>query len=362
MTRPREGEHVVEGLFRLYLQQAARRGVLVVNTARVDGDAFTCYGHGLAPFGLELPFRLAVCGRPATFRWCRPSEPLTKLFGFGTVYEFEAEVPLSAVTDGLAVIQPLPGGGGEPLEDQTFCFPLEEPVMPEPERRLRVHGTVEKSSYLVQGASCAWKIRRVLQTHFGREISSFSSVLDWGCGCGRVLQQLGVGPQTGVRGCDVDGDNVSWCREHLPFAAFDATRPDPPLPCEDASFDLVYGISVFTHLGQQDESRWLQELRRVARPGAAVLMSVHGAQAMFHSKPDPAQMDSLCRDGILDVGANAALVGVVEEAQRYRDVFHLPEYVGRVWSRHFELLDILPGFISSIQDLVVMRRSSSTDT
>ena len=50
--------------------------------------------------------------------------------------------------------------------------------------------------------------------------------------------------------------------------------PEPPLPYADDSFDLVYALSVLTHLPVETQRRWLDELARVARDW--VLVSIHG--------------------------------------------------------------------------------------
>ena len=55
---------------------------------------------------------------------------------------------------------------------------------------------------------------------------------------------------------------------------FEVNGPEPPLPYADDSFDLVYALSVLTHLPVETQRRWLEELARVAREW--VLVSIHG--------------------------------------------------------------------------------------
>jgi SAM-dependent methyltransferase len=45
---------------------------------------------------------------------------------------------------------------------------------------------------------------------------------------------------------------------------------------EDESFDLVYALSVFTHLTGDLQIAWRDELRRVLRPGGLLLVTTHG--------------------------------------------------------------------------------------
>ena len=54
----------------------------------------------------------------------------------------------------------------------------------------------------------------------------------------------------------------------MPRSTFEANNALPPLLFPDCAFDLVFAISVFTHLDEQYQLAWLAELRRVAQPGA----------------------------------------------------------------------------------------------
>lgn len=99
-------------------------------------------------------------------------------------------------------------------------------------------------------------------------------VLDFGCGPGRVLRHFA--PEAGTAefwGCDIDLPSVMWLNRHLspPFRVFQNTE-QPTLPLDSNSFDLVYGMSVFTHLNAT-WNPWLMELRRILRPGAYAFLT-----------------------------------------------------------------------------------------
>ncbi len=69
------------------------------------------------------------------------------------------------------------------------------------------------------------------------------ALLDWGCGCGRVLRHWSDVHGTRVCGCDINPRMVDWCNEHLPFAHVVINELKPPLPFGEAEFDLVYAFS-----------------------------------------------------------------------------------------------------------------------
>jgi SAM-dependent methyltransferase len=95
-------------------------------------------------------------------------------------------------------------------------------------------------------------------------------VLDFGCGCGRVARHL-----PGVDGCDYNPALVEWCRENLP-GEFRVNALEPPAPYEEESYDLVYAISVLTHLTERLAEAWVAEWRRILRPGGHLLVTTHG--------------------------------------------------------------------------------------
>ena len=92
-------------------------------------------------------------------------------------------------------------------------------------------------------------------------------LLDAGCGTGRNLVELGfLGPSAGV---DTSPEAVAFCRERglggVQKAELDA------LPFADASFDLIVATDVIEHI--DDDVAVLRELRRVAAPGAQLLIT-----------------------------------------------------------------------------------------
>lgn len=112
----------------------------------------------------------------------------------------------------------------------------------------------------------------------GIDPDAIGSILDFGCGSGRLLAGWHLDdPHRELRGCDTNAGLIAWAEGHLPAAMrFSRTSLDPPLPYAAGSFDLVSVISVFTHLGFTLQERWVAELRRVIAPRGVVLITLHG--------------------------------------------------------------------------------------
>lgn len=111
---------------------------------------------------------------------------------------------------------------------------------------------------------------------FGRTINEFSMVLDFGCGCGRVIRHLKSFKNTKKYGSDCNEDLVSWCKTNLSFGYFTTNLSRPPLEYETDSFDFIYAISVFTHMPENLQLSWIKELPRVLKPDGLILITTHG--------------------------------------------------------------------------------------
>ncbi len=181
------------------------------------------------------------------------------------------------------------------------------------------------------------------------------TLLDWGCGCGRVtthFESLTDGPS--VRGCDIDAEAVDWCNRNLKDGAFLANGLWPPTPYADASLDAVISYSVFTHLSREAQQAWLSEMQRILKPGGLFLASVHGEAAARLHMPD--RVAEIREAGIYDQLPDATLEAFVPQGY-YRAVFQSKEYTQSEWSEWFDILEFNEYGIGAFQDLVVMRKS-----
>jgi SAM-dependent methyltransferase len=160
--------------------------------------------------------------------------------------------------------------------------------MPPPHLIVRVAGTADADWFLEGGRLAAGSIRMALLRH-GRAVEQLEAMLDFGCGCGRVVRHWRALPATAVHGSDRDERAVAWSREHLPFARFERNTLGPPLSYGEESFDLVYALSVFTHLTEELQFAWLAELRRVLRPDGLLLLTTHGAA--YEGRLDVAELE-----------------------------------------------------------------------
>lgn len=222
---------------------------------------------------------------------------------------------------------------------------------------LQVVGAGTESGYLHGGLTTAAGIRGVLDL-LGFSIGDFRRVLDWGCGLGRVVRWFeDVAPGTEFVGTDINEKAVLWCSENIHFGSYLRNGYLPPLPFPDEHFDLIYGISVLTHLPEDYQHAWLAELRRVARPGAIVLLTVH-AEDLAEALPPP-ELQEFRRRGFFYKGAgDANVAGTALEGMPdfYQVAFHSRRYIERIWATFFQPLMYVKHGPMWLQEMAVLQK------
>jgi SAM-dependent methyltransferase len=128
--------------------------------------------------------------------------------------------------------------------------------------RFMVVGGTNLDSFLEGGKKGARLVVDIMARQ-GKNLDQVGKLLDFGCGCGRVIRHLkGCGAQE-ILGCDCNAKAIEWCQRFLDFATFKVNYVDPPLPYPDRMFGLIYAFSIFTHLPEPLQMRWMDEVRRV---------------------------------------------------------------------------------------------------
>jgi len=204
--------------------------------------------------------------------------------------------------------------------------------------------------FIESGTRDAQAIREIVRTN-GPGVRRLDALLDFGCGCGRVLRHWANLPDTRVHGSDFNPYMIDWCRQALPFADFSLNGVAPPLDYGDEAFDLVYAVSVFTHLPEPLQLPWLRELARVVRPGGRLLLSLNGVQQA------EALLDQEQRERF-DAG-NLAVIWADRAGTNACTVFHPGPYRREVFApaAGLEVLAERPDAICNAgQDLLLLQR------
>ena len=230
--------------------------------------------------------------------------------------------------------------------------------------RERVAGTSDEPWFLASGARTVDEWHRALESA-GLRLGDFPVVLDFGCGCGRALRHLAVQVSPGQKlyAVDTDPEAIAWVGENIPGVTAKALEELPPTPLPDRSVDLILSHSVFTHLTEQVQFRWLTDLARILRPGGVLVASFHGKKVINEYCQSmgtivPAETITAIRSLMEAHGFyHAALRTEAEKSfpEYYGAAFHTVEYIAREWTKYFDILGWHPTFALDHQDVLVLR-------
>ena len=197
------------------------------------------------------------------------------------------------------------------------------------------------------GVIGAESIQNILAKN-GLDIARFASILDFGCGCGRLIRQWKRLSGRRIRGTDTNPRMIEWCKRSLRFAEFQRNGNASRLDYADEAFDFIYAISVFTHLTEEMQGFWIDELTRVLNPGGYLYLTVHGRT---RARALPPRERQAFEAGQLVV-VNKRLVGT-----NACSTFHPEKYLRERFSRNLRIVDFIPdGAEDAGQDAVLFRK------
>jgi SAM-dependent methyltransferase len=233
---------------------------------------------------------------------------------------------------------------------QVFGRELRARRSPPEALQVRVAGAAV-GAFHSTGAKVASQIAAILVAN-GRPLVTHSRILDFGAGPGRVTAYIqDLHPSAQLTGSDIDPEAIAWATENLSkVGQFQVNDVAPPAPFADEAFDLIYAISVFTHLPDDLQRVWLADLRRMLRPGGLLLTTKLNAQA--YDLPTDVQTIA-ASEGFVYWGDAAATEGL---PGFYRLAYHSDDYVRREWGRYFEVLHVGAHDLNHTQDAVLLRR------
>lgn len=135
---------------------------------------------------------------------------------------------------------------------------------------------LDYDKYYFDGSdSASWLIERLKKYISFNEIN----ILDWGCGPARIVRHIPelLNNSCSIYGTDYNQKSIIWNRENIQNVNFNLNFSNPPLPYVSNSFDIIYGISIFTHLPEDMHYRWFEELVRVTKNNGIIFLTLHGA-------------------------------------------------------------------------------------
>jgi SAM-dependent methyltransferase len=201
--------------------------------------------------------------------------------------------------------------------------------------------------YYYAGKMIAKDIVNAIETHSC--VSAMENILDFGCGCGRIIRHIGDYTKATLYGSDYNAKLIEWDRQNLPFARFSTNKESPGIPYKDGLFDLVYVISVFTHMKEDVQKIWVQEFARTLKSGGILFFTSHGNRFT----------ELLDSSSFADYNSGKWAYTVRgPEGSNYFSSFFNHIYVEKNMTNDFTFLEHIPGreHTDLLQDIYIMKR------
>lgn len=181
--------------------------------------------------------------------------------------------------------------------------------------------------------------------------SSSGTIYEFGVGCGRIPRHF-IGRGIRFIGSDVDADLVEWCQQNLTDSGnfrYFVNSYNPPVPLENGSIDIVYSISVFTHMDVDAQIDWFNEMHRILRAGG------HLAISILERSPSelPAGIEVRKR---VERNYTRSWIGKGSAPSIYYDTLNTEKYITGLLAGKFDFVDIETKAIRRNQSLILYQR------
>jgi 2-polyprenyl-3-methyl-5-hydroxy-6-metoxy-1,4-benzoquinol methylase len=233
--------------------------------------------------------------------------------------------------------------------------------LPTTEDRENYHGD-RHFDYWLSGLEDYKKITNAAHAT-GIEINQHTRVLDLGCASGRVIRHFASQSSAQVWGCDISENHVTWCNRYLSKSTkvFQNTAL-PHLQISDSYFDIVFAMSVFTHI-ESFETAWLCELDRILKPGGIAYVTIHDENS-WQNMPKDWGVGPAVRNhpDFNEAWINKGFPGDKIVFRWHPDksyssnVFYKQKYIKRVWGKFFTIEQTIPNG-SAYQTVLVLKKN-----
>jgi ubiquinone/menaquinone biosynthesis C-methylase UbiE len=242
-------------------------------------------------------------------------------------------------------------------------------------RKTTASGSIRR--YFTSGMECYVPIV-VMAEKYGLNLREGNlNILDFGCGVGRLLLQFTRNYRNNnYYACDIDDTSINFIKRNYKNVKSYANDHTPPLDYQDSSFDLIYSISIFSHLNLEDQDAWLAELSRVVNKDGYLFLTIEGSHSIkwwlaeaFNMNESDAQ-NKLKNEGFIFkeydnwkkitkssniFRASSQLVGV---KSAYGSMALSKCFINKNWNKYnLEVIDIIEGVVGTRQDLVILKKN-----
>lgn len=161
-------------------------------------------------------------------------------------------------------------------------------------------------------------------------------ILEWGCGVARVIRHIPdlVDKNLSVYGTDINSTMIKWNVENISHVIFSVNDYQPPMKFNGNQFDLVFALSVFTHIEDQFQEAWLKEISRIVQTDGIFLFTTHGI------KYD----ENLTRNQTEELKLNGSVtIKFKKNGHRMMNTYNDAGHFKNVIAQYFEVIEFYDG-------------------
>jgi ubiquinone/menaquinone biosynthesis C-methylase UbiE len=165
--------------------------------------------------------------------------------------------------------------------NRAFSAELPKETFPPARISYDAYSFVDYENYYISGRKSAEVVLELIR---GRIKFEGARILEWGCGPGRIVRHLAeLAGNLGIEcfGTDYNRVSIEWCSRAIMGVTFAVNDLCPPLSFPDNFFDVIYSVSVFTHLSEQMHYAWLKENFRVVKDGGLIIFTTQGDRMKY---------------------------------------------------------------------------------
>jgi ubiquinone/menaquinone biosynthesis C-methylase UbiE len=204
--------------------------------------------------------------------------------------------------------------------------------------------------YYDDGKNTAKEIITLISNHFDLNKPGIR-ILDWGCGPGRIVRHFpALVPAAEIYGTDYNKAYVKWCADNLKGIDFSLNKIDPPTGHPDSFFDVVIGLSIFTHLSKVNHKAWIDELYRIVKSQRYIFITTQGE--VYFSKLTTEEKKIFNSNQLLTREYS-------NEGNRLYSSFQPETFMKKLIAGKFQVVEFIPGKIENkepAQDIWLLQK------
>ncbi|MEP6616390.1 MAG: class I SAM-dependent methyltransferase [Ginsengibacter sp.] len=137
--------------------------------------------------------------------------------------------------------------------------------------------TLDYDAYIQDGRETAREIMALVNEYANLNAPG-NRVLDWGCGPARIIRHFPSLSENKMQafGSDYNSAYIEWNKKNIGDVTFLKNELKPPIEIPDNYFAVIFGLSVLTHLSEENQKEWIKEMHRILNHGGLLILTSQG--------------------------------------------------------------------------------------